>query len=83
MKRASGNSDGSAHHAVIVRTLRSAGPNFSRVIGLLFAPAQSALNAPTSIPQIGVCRAFGSYLAVQVIPTWRSRHFLSPPLDFR
>jgi hypothetical protein len=82
LKRASGNSDGSAHHAVIVRTHRSASPNFSKVIGLLFAPAQGALNAPTSISLIRVCRAVGFYLAVHVIPTWRSRHFLSPHTGF-
>lgn len=82
LKRASGNSDSSAHHSVIVRTHRSARPNFSRVIGLLFAPAQRALNAPTSISLIRVCRAVGFYLAVHVIPTWRSRHFLSPLTEF-
>jgi hypothetical protein len=81
-KRVSGNSDHSAHHAVIVKTQRSAGPHFSRIVGLLFAPAQSALNGPTSIPLIRVCRAVGLYLTVHVIPTWRSRHFLSPLTEF-
>jgi hypothetical protein len=82
LKRSSGNFDDSAHHSVVVKTQRSAGPHFSRVIGLLFAPAQSPRNSPTSISLIRVCRALGFYLAVHVIPTWRSRHFLSPLTEF-